>query len=259
MRPILVEFLGLRIASAPVFAGVAALAAALYFERRRADLDLSEDDFWTLMLFLMVGVFLGSVGLYLLVYGGGWSGNAAFLRRNGTIPGGSFLGTFAGAAAAVAFFCRLRRRAFLPVADVLAVAAPLGLAIMRLGCLLNGCCHGRPTNLPWAVEFDLPCAVRPDLRGLPLHPTQLYEAVGDVAIFALLHFWVRPLTARGRLRGGDALAVSLGLYGLLRCAVDHFRAGDPGIVSPMGLTLAQWAGAAAAAWAASRFLLRRFR
>lgn len=257
MRPILLELFGRDVASAPVFAGLAALLAALYFERRRADLDLSEDDFWLLMLLLMAGVFAGGVGFYFLVYGGGWSGNAAFWRRNGTIGGGSFLGVFVGAAAGAAAFCRLRRRSFPAVADVLAAAAPLGLAVMRVGCLLNGCCYGRPTRLPWGIVFSGPCAVRPDLRGIPLHPTQLYEAAGDLAIFAFLDLVVRPRRRDGRLRPGDGLAVFIGLYGLLRFVNDFFRAGDPGIVSPLGLSVAQWASAAGMLWAAVHFARKR--
>ena len=37
--------------------------------------------------------------------------------------------------------------------DVLAVALMLALAFGRIGCFLNGCCFGRPTEVPWAVTF----------------------------------------------------------------------------------------------------------
>jgi phosphatidylglycerol:prolipoprotein diacylglycerol transferase len=257
MRPILFVAFGRPFASAPVFAGLAALAAALYFERRRADLGFSEDDFWTLMLCLMVGVFMGSVGLYFLAYGGGLAGNVDYLRRYRMVAGGSFLGTFAGATAALVVFCRLRRKPFWPVADVLAAAAPLGLIFMRIGCLLNGCCYGVPTQRAWGIVFSGQCAVRPELRGIPLHPTQLYEAVGDLAIFLLLHFAVRPRIKKGGLVAGDGLFIFAGLYGFLRFGVDFLRAGDPGIVSPLGLSLAQWAGVAAVVVAAIRFGQRK--
>ncbi len=257
MRPILFTAFGHPFASAPVFAGLAALAAAVYFERRRADLGLSEEDFWTLMLCLMLGVFLGSVGLYFFAYGGGWAGNISFLHRYRMVAGGSFLGTFAGASAALAVFCYLRRKAFWAIADVLAAAAPLGLVFMRLGCLLNGCCYGIPTRLPWGIVFSGPCAVAPDLRGVPLHPTQLYEAGGDLAIFLLLHLAVRSRIKRGSLSPGDGFFIFAGLYGLLRFFVDFLRAGDPGVVSPWGLSLAQWVGLAGVMAAAARFAMRK--
>jgi phosphatidylglycerol:prolipoprotein diacylglycerol transferase len=37
--------------------------------------------------------------------------------------------------------------------DILAIALMLGLAFGRIGCFLNGCGFGRPTDLPWAVRF----------------------------------------------------------------------------------------------------------
>ncbi len=37
--------------------------------------------------------------------------------------------------------------------DVLAIGLMLALVPGRVGCFLNGCCYGRPTNLPWAVRF----------------------------------------------------------------------------------------------------------
>jgi phosphatidylglycerol:prolipoprotein diacylglycerol transferase len=37
--------------------------------------------------------------------------------------------------------------------DVLAIGLMLALAFGRIGCFLNGCCYGKPTNLPWAVRF----------------------------------------------------------------------------------------------------------
>jgi len=37
--------------------------------------------------------------------------------------------------------------------DILAIGLMLGLAFGRIGCFLNGCCFGKPTDLPWAVRF----------------------------------------------------------------------------------------------------------
>ena len=37
--------------------------------------------------------------------------------------------------------------------DILAIALMLALVFGRIGCLLNGCCFGKPTELPWAVRF----------------------------------------------------------------------------------------------------------
>lgn len=37
--------------------------------------------------------------------------------------------------------------------DVLAVGLMMALVFGRIGCFLNGCCYGKPTELPWAVRF----------------------------------------------------------------------------------------------------------
>lgn len=253
MRPILFTAFGYQIVSAPVFSGLAALAAYLYFERGKKKLPLSEDDFWGVIAALAFGVFAGAVGFYALAYGPGLRGNLLFLLRHRDAAGGSFLGTYLGAAGAAFLYCRFRRLPYAPVGDTLGAAAPLGLCVMRLGCFLNGCCYGRPTTLPWGVIFrqGVPLA----LRGVPLHPTQLYESAGSLLIFLLVDRGVRPRIASGALRPGDALAASVALYALLRFGVDFLRAGDPGVLAPLGLSLAQWAGLATMAGVAARWAL----
>ena len=52
-----------------------------------------------------------------------------------------------------------------------------------------------------------------------LHPTQLYEAIGEVLIFAAL-LVMRP---RAHRRPGTLLVMYLGLYALLRFVVEMFR------------------------------------
>ncbi len=37
--------------------------------------------------------------------------------------------------------------------DILAIGLMLALAFGRIGCLLNGCCFGKPTELPWGIRF----------------------------------------------------------------------------------------------------------
>lgn len=51
-----------------------------------------------------------------------------------------------------------------------------GVAIGRLGCFLRGCCGGKPTGLPWGVDFG---------DGIARHPTQLYEALFMLAVLAV--------------------------------------------------------------------------
>jgi phosphatidylglycerol:prolipoprotein diacylglycerol transferase len=97
-------------------------------------------------------------------------------------------------------------------------------ALARFGCFSAGCCHGKPAwDLPWAVVFDHP-ASSSIYRGIPVHPTQLYEAAGDLVIFSLL------IALRNRPAFKGALIwVYLLAYGLLRFCVEFYR----GDVRPM--------------------------
>ncbi|MDD5628684.1 MAG: prolipoprotein diacylglyceryl transferase [Elusimicrobia bacterium] len=242
MKPILLSLLGYDLRSAPALAWVAALFATLYLWSRRKDLNLSEEDFWGLIFALMLGVFVGSVGVYAVLYGRGLAANLGRIL-GGRVPGGSFFGVFWGAAAAAFLYCRWRRLACAPVADALGAAAVLGLVPMRFGCLLNGCCYGRPTAADWGIVFaDRASGVPRALLGVPLHPAQLYEAAGAGLIFALLQWGVMPRIRKGMLRPGSAFLLSVVLYALLRFAEDFLRASDPGRVTCAGLSTAQlWA------------------
>jgi phosphatidylglycerol:prolipoprotein diacylglycerol transferase len=107
--------------------------------------------------------------------------------------------------------------------DAFAPGLAVGHAIGRLGCFSAGCCWGLPTRLPWAVTFTNPRANQ--LVGVPLgeplHPTQLYESLGELIIFAALYFrFLRPH------REGSIISLYLVLYGVLRFLVEFVRFHD---------------------------------
>jgi len=120
---------------------------------------------------------------------------------------------YGGLALAVPCCLLLAWRMKLPLgaaSDAVGLAMPLSLAIARIGCFLNGCCSGKPSGLPWAVTFPGSTT--------PVHPTQLYEMILDLAAFAFL-LWVRK-----RLRRDwDLFLLSLASYGLIRFVMEFFR------------------------------------
>ena len=78
----------------------------------------------------------------------------------------------------------------MPTIAVLAAATPaltIGHAIGRIGCFLVGDDYGRPTSLPWGVAF--PQGSPP--TSVPVHPTQLYEALALLPVAWLLYQWRR--------------------------------------------------------------------
>lgn len=145
--------------------------------------------------------------------------------------GGAFYGGLMGAT--LGSYLYLRRDPglrFWQVADAAAPAIALGQVIGRLGCFAAGCDYGRPTDLPWAVTFTSDYAH--DHVGIPLHvplhPVQLYEAAGALAIFGLL-YWLY-----GRRRfNGQVICLYFLLYGALRFVNEFFRGDrEPGFAFP---------------------------
>jgi len=124
-----------------------------------------------------------------------------------------FYGGAIAAAGALWLFARRRRLDPWRLGDVLAPGAALAHALGRLGCFAAGCCYGKTCPAPPGVHFPaLDTAV---------HPTQLYEAAGNVALF----FALVVLRPRKRFHGAVLLAYAAG-YATLRFVVEFWR-GDP--------------------------------
>jgi len=162
-----------------------------------------------------------------------------------------FYGGAIGAGIVAALFARRERWSFWRVGDVFAPALALGHAFGRLGCFAAGCCFGKASAGPWAVAFPSGSVAFDELLSQgaiapgatltpPLHPTQLYEAAGELVIFAVL----MALRPRWRRRPGALLLTYVALYTALRFAVELFR-GDTARLYLAPLTtphLAAWLG-----------------
>jgi phosphatidylglycerol:prolipoprotein diacylglycerol transferase len=125
-----------------------------------------------------------------------------------------------GPIAIVAFgiwYTRRHRVSPWKIVDLFGVATPLGHALGRFGCFLAGCCHGRATDVPWAMRFDSD-QVDEALRGVPVHPTQLYEAIALLILGVALYRWF----PRKRFDGEIGLAYFLA-YPIIRFTVEIFR------------------------------------
>jgi phosphatidylglycerol:prolipoprotein diacylglycerol transferase len=130
---------------------------------------------------------------------------------------------FGGLIAALAVGFWYVRRAGLPLwqtADVVAPSVAVGQVFGRLGCLAAGCCFGRPADLPWAITFTQPQSLAP--LGVPLHPTQLYEALAALILFGFLLF-----LRRNPRFPGQVMVVYLFWSGASRFFIEAFR-GDYG-------------------------------
>jgi phosphatidylglycerol---prolipoprotein diacylglyceryl transferase len=138
--------------------------------------------------------------------------------------GGVFYGGLLVAVAVAFWYIARHALPFWTTCDVFAPGIALGHVTGRLGCLAAGCCYGKPTNVPWAVVFTNPLAAANvgTPLGIPLHPTQLYEAGAALLILVLLLATER----RGRLFPGRTFWSYMFLYAISRYIIEIYR-GDP--------------------------------
>lgn len=137
------------------------------------------------------------------------------------------------------------------LADVLVPCLAVGHAFGRLGCFAAGCCYGKPTDSVFGVRFNSDL-VEVGLRGVPLHPTQLYESVGLFILFGVLMF----VRKRRQFRGQVGLIYFL-TYPILRSIIETFRGDDVrGFVFNTGISTSQFISIFAFILALSTFIYR---
>lgn len=215
--------------------GLAFVLGILLLKRRAPAYGIDPETAVDMGIWLILSGLLGAKILLLVVEGPGYyltsfRGLVELFRA-----GGVFYGGLLGALVAAVFFVKVKKVPFLSFADAAAPGVALGQAIGRIGCLAAGCCWGGQCAKPWAITFTNPKAgenVGVPL-GVPLHPTQVYEAIGLFALTALI-IWFGKGRAPGR-------TFSLYLVGaaILRFTVELFR-GDPrGTVPGTALSTSQ--------------------
>jgi phosphatidylglycerol:prolipoprotein diacylglycerol transferase len=209
MYPVLFRIQGLEITSFGAMVAGAALVGLWLFRRelRRSGLPDSSLD---AAVAGVVGGLFGAKLLWVLEHLGDEPVLDLVLSRGGM----SWFGGFAGGILAGVAVMHWKR---LPKLAVLAAATPalaIGHAIGRIGCFLVGDDYGRPTDLPWGVAF--PQGLPP--TSVPVHPTQLYEAIALLPIAWMLFRW------RQERRSDDfVLGAYLILAGCIRFLIEFLR------------------------------------
>lgn len=103
------------------------------------------------------------------------------------------------------------------VMDVMIPGLVLGHMFGRFGCFAAGCCYGKPTEAPWGMRFNSEL-VDAAMRGIPLHPTQLYEAFSLAILFAgLLFVFFR------KLFDGQVVLTYFIAYPIIRSVIEIYR------------------------------------
>jgi phosphatidylglycerol:prolipoprotein diacylglycerol transferase len=190
------------------------------------------------VLWLMVGSIMGARTVYVTTY---WREEFAgqpiseifAVWHGGLVYYGGLIG---GIVAGSIYIC-WKKMPFWKTADVLAPSIALGSFFGRMGCLLNGCCYGRPTDLPWAITFTNPQAreISGTPLNVPLHPTQIYDGLLNIVLYLFLAWLFRR-----KKFDGEIFATYLICYAITRSVVECFRGDYTNLHYHFGLTPAQW-------------------
>lgn len=211
---------------------VAGFAAAWWLARRRA---AARGSTWTpadvddLIFFAAIGVIAGGRLGWILFYGFEGVVEDPLSALKVWQGGMSFHGGLIGVLLAIAFFARRRGRSIVDVFDFTAPLPAVGLLTGRIGNFINGELWGKPTDLPWGMRlpcerFPEQCAAWPGdaAWSMPLHPSQLYEALLEgVVLFALV--WWFTVKPRPQLAPSGLFLVA---YGSFRFLVELIRVPD---------------------------------
>jgi phosphatidylglycerol:prolipoprotein diacylglycerol transferase len=166
-------------------------------------------------VWLIVGTVIGARLLYVITY---WEQSFAgqpFIEVFKVHQGGLvYYGGLIGASVAFLLYSTVKKLNLWKMADVLAPSISLGYAIGRNGCLMNGCCYGSPTDVPWCIHFP----ADHETAGLGVHPTQVYESILAFGLYILLAWLFRRKTFDGQV-----FAAYLIGYAVTRGFVEFFR------------------------------------
>lgn len=163
--PVLCEVQGLPIRGYGMMNMIAVIAGAGLAARRAPRIGLDADTIFSLAFWMLVPGIIGARAFYVIEYwpdyvraynepGGGLGallGGVINISKGGLVVYGAFFGAVVG----VLWFVRKYRLSLLPICDLIAPSMALGVAIGRIGCLLNGCCFGGVCDHAWAIQFPV--------------------------------------------------------------------------------------------------------
>jgi phosphatidylglycerol---prolipoprotein diacylglyceryl transferase len=186
---------------------------------------LTRDDVDDFLFYATLGILLGGRIGYVLLYRPDMLVDPLSLLK--IWEGGmSFHGGFVGVCLAVIGTAVGRKISLIGLADVVAIASPVGIGLVRCANFINQELYGRVSDVPWAFIF------KTDPAGLPRHPSQLYQAALEgLLIFVVLQIAVAKFSILKKR--GMAAGVFMLLYGIGRNIGEKFREPDAGLIFGM--------------------------
>ena len=186
------------------------LGIFFWLRRNRSNLMMDMHDVYTLTIFMASGVLIG--GRLIEVFFYEWPHYREHLWHILAIwlGGMSTHGILLGSIIGLLLFCKLYKRSFLEIADVLAIAGAYIMGVGRIGNFIDGQIVGSVTDVWWGVKF-------PDVEGYR-HPVVLYDGIKNLLLIPFLLMIRKTNPPRGVIIAHFVL-----WYGFLRIFVDFYR------------------------------------
>ncbi len=193
--------------------------------RNSATQGIDPEHAWNLGIYVVLAGIIGAKVLYIINEWSSYSGHIRDIFSLSTLQaGGVFSGGLIAGLAVAVWYIRRHSIPALAACDAFAPGLALGHAIGRLGCFAAGCCFGKETHHFWGVTFsnELAKSISGTPLGVPLQPTQLFEAAVELANFFVLTWMFKRKKFDGQVFGAFLI-----LYGTARFFLEFLR-GDPG-------------------------------
>ncbi len=196
----------------------------LLYLQKKGKLDLTKEQIWDLMFYLMLGVLIGS-RLFMIF----WNPEIYLFRPWNLLKiwegGMSFHGGLVGIVFAAYWYCKKNALHFWKIADILSLPTMFALALGRLANFVNGELIGRVWNGKWCVVF-------PDYGSQCRHPNMVYSFFQRMLVFS----WLSFLFTQQKFKPGFIFWNFIFWEGLGRFLMDFFRED----VLYFSLSLGQW-------------------
>lgn len=233
MFPELITIGGFTIYSYGVMLGIAFLTALFLAYRRAKTVGIEPQVIVDTGIIILIGSLVGAKLFYILGHLDKALSDPEWLLQTLRV-GGVFQGGLIVAVILSVSYLYWKKQPVWLIADIAAPSIAIGQAIGRLGCFAAGCCFGKPVDpseVPWAVTFGRNTVGRAgEVFGVYRHPTQIYESLLMVVIFAIL-----IILSRYRKFDGQVFWAYVVLYSLARGGIVEWFRGDHGPVF-LGLT-----------------------
>jgi len=210
INPALISILGLEIRYYGVVYVLGFLLVLLILNRQRTKLNLSKDEIYDYVFYLIIFTVAGARLFEIIFY------DPLFYFSNPIEilmiwKGGlSFHGALIGVIAWTYIFTKKKKLHFYDVSDILVIPAAFMLFLGRIANFINGELIGKITNLPWGVKFQ-------GYEGFR-HPTQIYESMKNLLIFSIL-----LLLKNKNLKKGTLTWLFVLFYGTIRFFIEFLK------------------------------------